>query len=357
MLAAARCAIWEDAPLLFTPSKGVVKHLIKQWGVSKTHHAIVKTINPNCYRLHPKTPPGLHTLTENEDVLPRDLRLKLTSRDTVEKFVVFAASKDPAAPWRSRGMEKRDLPDVAVGVALAAHMARDHPKLGGVSLVVVPEYLEADPALENNLRAQKGEVLGGVVLGGPGRISDDTRTLLRQILHPPDQTGVVGALRESLGDLAGVIAAILALLVGAAASAAAVGAARTVITERRPTGQKGEPMTDEKSDAPKVETGTQPGETGAPAFHENSVEPSDQPRVTVYLEDGRHVTGVYKGEKKLGDVTFLKLADAQVVGLDQTNPAKAKETGVTLVPVARIALATTDPIPTTSAPGAGAGGS
>ena len=50
----------------------------------------VTTSQPNCYRLSPNTPPRLHTLTENEDVLPGDLRLN--SRDTVEKFVVFAAS-------------------------------------------------------------------------------------------------------------------------------------------------------------------------------------------------------------------------------------------------------------------------
>ena len=113
-------------------------------------------------------------------------------------------------------------------------------------------------------------------------------------------------------------------------------------------------MTD-KPDNPPVEPGSQPGGTGKPTPDEKPFEPSDQPRVTVYFDDGRRVTGVYKGEKKLGDVTFLKLADAQLVGFDQANPTTAKETAVTLVPVERIALATTDPIPTTSAPDASAG--
>jgi hypothetical protein len=156
---------------------------------------------------------------------------------------VFASSKDPAVPRRAGSAapsEKRDLPDVAVGLALAAHMARDHPNLGGVSLVLVPEYLEADPALENNLRAQHGEVLGGVVLGSDGRISDDTRTLLRQILRPTDRGAILGALQANRGNVEGLIAAILALLLAAAASAATVGAAqRSLIPESKTTDSRG----------------------------------------------------------------------------------------------------------------------
>jgi hypothetical protein len=339
VVTAAQCAAHDDAPLLFIPATGIrnsiVADLIASWGLPMRDQKTITALTPPCAA---QTPPGLHTLTENEDVvLPRDLRLR--PRTNLEKFVVFAATVVPSVPPRRRSgprTGKSDyLPDAAVGLALAAHMARDHREPGSVSLVVVPEYLEADPALENSLRAQHGEVLGGIVLGGVGRISDDTQTLLRQILRPPDQADILGALQGSLGDLGGVIAAILALVLGTAASAAAVGAAGSLIIKNTTT-KSGETVTEEHKRSN--------GETGSAADH-NPFDVSDHghPRVTVYVNGGRAVTGDYQGKETLGDATFIKLANAEVVGVDPGHLVKVK---AILVPVSKIELATTIAIAT-----------
>jgi hypothetical protein len=108
-----------------------------------------------------------------------------------------------------------DRPDVAVGLALAAHMARkDWP----VSLVVVPRYVEADSDLENALRKRRRQVTGGIVLGPTEVIPEDTRALLRQVLAATGRSGVLGALQGFLGSLDALVAAILALLGASAAS-------------------------------------------------------------------------------------------------------------------------------------------
>ena len=99
---------------------------------------------------------------------------------------------------------------VAVGLALAAHMAPE--TMGGVSVVVVPHNLEANPGLETDLRSEHSAVLGGVVLGGPDRISEDTRDLLRQILRQPERAAILEAVHSSLGDVGAILAAALALI-------------------------------------------------------------------------------------------------------------------------------------------------
>jgi hypothetical protein len=59
----------------------------------------------------------------------------------------------------------------------------------------------------------------------------------------------------------------------------------------------------------------------------------------VYLAGGREVTGLYQGEEVLGDVTFMKLSAAEVVGL---TPAHLVTAQATLVPVSKIDLAVTE---------------
>jgi hypothetical protein len=93
-------------------------------------------------------------------------------KKTLAPEIVFAAAKS-----------RTDLPDLAVGLALAGHLARSEK----VSLVVMPRYLEADPKLEHLLRTQHELVQGGVVLGQSGILSENTRALLREVLTSPDQ--------------------------------------------------------------------------------------------------------------------------------------------------------------------------
>jgi hypothetical protein len=350
MLDAAHCAVSEDAPLLFTRKErnSVVAELMKRWGPSAKETRVTDT-HSDCNPVYPGTPAGLRILTKNQDGFPPNIGVG--PKADLGSFVVFAASKDPSVPSPAGPTSMADLPDVAVGLALAAHIARDNPHLGDVSLVVVPEYLEADPALENDLRAQKREVLGGIVLGGPGRISDDTRTLLRQILRPPEDTSILGGLKGSLGDAAGVIAAILALLVGTTASVAAVGAARTVVDSKggRDMSEPEEPGT--QPPKPGEETSGDPprgrnddAATSVPSNARNTpfdVSERGEPLINVYLGGGGKVTGVYKGEETVGGVAFMKLAGAEIAGHAQDLPRV--KTNVTLIPVANIGFTTIEP--------------
>jgi hypothetical protein len=93
----------------------------------------------------------LSTLVASNQLLP--CPLPAARRDTLAPVVVFAvARRFPVTRTAAYP------PDVAVGLALASHlaihMATASPK---VSLVVVPRgYLEADPQLEQQLRDQRG---------------------------------------------------------------------------------------------------------------------------------------------------------------------------------------------------------
>jgi hypothetical protein len=340
MVKAAECAMADNAPLLFDAKDGtqppILEQLFDSWGKARTRKPAkgrhVRLKLPPCSG---RPPPDLHTLTGNEEVLPT--LMGVTPKPELGKFVVFAASKDPSVP-RDFGStyEGGDLPDVAVGLALAAHIARARPKLGGVSLVVVPEYLEADPALENDLRAQTGEVLGGIVLGGPGRISEDTRTLLRQILRPPAETGALAALQSSLGDTAGVIAAILALLVGGAAGIAAVDAVRNIVDS------KGEVIVTSSGSDDQPKDGRTATDNTPFDIRERG-----EPVINVYLSGGGKATGIYKGEETFGGVAFMKLAAAKIAEGGEEPPA-VTETVVTLIPVANIAYTTMQQPPASS---------
>ena len=112
--------------------------------------------------------------------------------------VVFAAAVEPGNPS-----------DVAIGLALAAHMVEANG--GKVSLVVIPHYLESDQELEKTLERQHELVTGGVVLGETPTVPEDTRVLLRQLLTSTDRQGVAAQLQDNLGSVASLIAALLAL--------------------------------------------------------------------------------------------------------------------------------------------------
>ena len=222
VISATHCAIDDNAPLLFQPPRGTrdveLDQLVSDWQPSPTK---VGAAQMPCSQSIPTALKGrLHSFTGNDTTLLS--RFGLRPEDHLAPFVIFAATRDSSTPPpRSRAAkswEPLDMPDVAVAVALAAHLARTSQGSDAVSVVIVPRYLEADPGLEQKLRDQGGGVLGGVVLGGPGRISEDTQTLLRQILRGPDKAGILGAVHGFLGDLLTVLAAVLALVAGAAAT-------------------------------------------------------------------------------------------------------------------------------------------
>jgi len=101
-----------------------------------------------------------------------------------------------------------ETPDVPVAFLLAERIATpDHQ----VSVIIVPPYLEADYALEDSLRSARTEVEGGVIVGGPIRIPDDTRLKVRSILVPRSSTAWVERLEKGLEPLEALLLALLTL--------------------------------------------------------------------------------------------------------------------------------------------------
>lgn len=215
-LSAARFAMVHDAPLLYVPRnlkrRQRVHTTIDNWraetGDSSDPVRITARSLGNARACGAKTHPvkvgRLSTLPASKELLPHLLPLRPQS--TLDSVVVFAVARRPGYP-----------PDVAVGLALAAHMAREYP---AVSLVVLPRYLEADRALENQLRDQRKLVQGGVVLGSAGILTEDTHALLRQILTSTDQQAVLSQKQTILSSISSSLDSVLPLIGGAAAAGA-----------------------------------------------------------------------------------------------------------------------------------------
>jgi hypothetical protein len=217
MFAAAQYAVKYDAPLLFTSGNSernrLVSAKVTAWMMASGDDkppVIVTFTTPyegsnSCLTsADPANINGVSTLK----VPDQPLRLRhLKPQDTLEPVVVFAAAVEPGNPS-----------DVAVGLALAAHMAEANGQK--VSLVVIPHYLESDQELENTLESQHELVTGGVVLGETPTVPEDTRVLLRQLLTSTDRQGVAAQLQANLGSVASLIAALLAL--GGLAAAAGI---------------------------------------------------------------------------------------------------------------------------------------
>jgi hypothetical protein len=202
-------------------------------------------------------------------------------------FVVLAAAK-------TRG----DLPDIAVGFALANHLAKAY---GHASFVVVPRYLEANARLEQQLRNEHQLVTGGVVLGQTGIISDDTRALLRQIITATNPQGTLAQIKGSLGDLGIALAALFALigvLTAARVAPALIGGGAGWIRDVLPIFP---PLERRENMGPETEEPRRsviPGRgrrTGAEAVSEGRkpflLRQIGEPEVTVWLRSGWRITG------------------------------------------------------------------
>jgi hypothetical protein len=224
IMGAARCAALHDAPLLFTSTnrarQEIVNATIMRWHPTWSPNTPGKRSGGFEPRLVMNPPEVTRCLKgEHWAMISRLSVLRVPSQqrqlrglrpqEMLAPFVIFAAAKSPGDP-----------PDIAVGLALAAHMARSDSQQK-VSLVAVPRYLEADPRLEDKLRGQRAEVDGGVVLGLPPVMPEDTRLLLRQIITSTDKQGILAQAQASLGSVGTLIAALAVLLgLGAAAGVA-----------------------------------------------------------------------------------------------------------------------------------------
>ncbi len=210
MLDAADCAMVKDAPLLFTSTdprrERLVRATIAAWRAASKGSAQPQPVR-GCVAPG-RSDLGQVSMLAATQPLVRLARIAPTK--TLHSVVVFAAEWAPGDP-----------PDVAIGMALAAHLAKTDGQ--AVSLVVVPRYLEADLGLENQLKDQRELVQGGVVLGSPSVLPEDTSALLRQLLRSVDQQGVLAQLENDLGFVGLLITALITLLgFGVVAAAAPV---------------------------------------------------------------------------------------------------------------------------------------
>jgi hypothetical protein len=206
MLGAAQCAVAHDAPLLFTSRdpkrQRRVDAKINDWrkietpkGLARPEVSVIHSQH-DLWRPIETTLPKLITIRTPRNVthclrkrhladIARLSTLEVPNplfrfsdvppQQTLAPVVVFAAAIQPGHP-----------PDVAVGLALAAHMASANREK--VSLVVVPHYLESDLELENKLQSQHKPVTGGVVLGQTPTVPED-RACLRRCKTTWDRSG------------------------------------------------------------------------------------------------------------------------------------------------------------------------
>lgn len=294
MWGAARCAVLHDAPLLFTrnqttsPNEPSVSSDLEVTSCLAKGHAEGRALR----RLKvPGSAPLLVTWDR------RERRIEIAPRTELVNTVVFVAAKAGSV-----------FPDVAVGLALAAHMAKSGYRK--VSLVVVPRYLEASPKLDNELRNGRELVTGGVVLGQTGIISDDERALLRQLITSTDLPGVLGQIQNTLGLVPAFLAALVALFGLGTAAAKAPGAARELSAGVSGGVARLRDQRKKKGDGkiPQTNTNSYGGEDQLGFLANLQGE-----TVTVWLRSGRQITGLLDGPVLgSGKQVVVELADAQI---------------------------------------------
>jgi len=319
MLKAAQCAIRNGAPLLYvTPSwKPLLpdRPTIEYW----PHASIVRFGMTACPRGDSRAPditlldvPAQQPLTH---LLPR-----VPAPGKLAPFVVFAAAFTPG-----------HLPDVAVGLALAAHLAST--RHAQVSLVVVQPYLEADPVLESQLQNQPTAVTGGVVLGETATVPQDTVALLRHLLRVPSQPSLLAQIRTNLQKIGALLTALLAL-VGAGAVAQA--AEPAVMQLRKALGKDPPPSSDDirtrriQTDGIVTTESPPPGRLDSPAPRRwrfpvaiwSSPTPwrkafgsKESLSVTCWLRSGLAVTGTFDDKNTPAGAKLWKIGAPELLGV------------------------------------------
>src|SRR5262249_53933599 len=229
-----------------------------------------------------------------------DLRTKpppkpavVTPAKKLASFIILAAPRSAS-----------QSPDVAIGLALGSHLVREGRT---VSLVVVPRDPLADKKAEELLRKHEELVQDGIVIGESGILSDDSRTLLRQVLTGPSRPSILGALQTTLGAIETLILAILALLgLKAVAPVAADLGTRFI--------QRGEYARNQSASGwrgwwPTVRSVLRP--KGGDVEKDPWRVRFKEERVTVWLRSGGSIQGKLRGESPDGllELTDVTLAD------------------------------------------------
>jgi hypothetical protein len=364
MLEAAQCAMAHDAPLLFTSLDPTRERLVQATIGSWSQHApatgaarfeVIKVLSqqdgtsclptgdpryasrlslfeipndPAQQSQLPRLPMACGTKKPRSATEGRHAQACVEQRQTLAPVVVFAAA---ISPW--------DAPDVAVGLAVAAHMATTGQK---VSLAIVPRYLEADPQLEQQLREQHELITGGIVLGQTPTVPDDTRALLRQLLVSRDWLAQLVATLTPVGSLA---VGILTLLGLGAVAAPDIAEQVVLVLESREESGKRTPRRKRRGGqnggsldmAREKKEPVPPAQGAAAQAQAGWIQELDGKRVTVWLRSGSAVNGVMMGLRiEDSALPVVRLADAKLSADRYGEPRQEAE--FVLVPVERIDL-------------------
>jgi hypothetical protein len=250
MLKAAADAAARDAPLLFIPRSKELPTALQQ---------LLKDRPQACIRLSPGAentkliPKALHNRKcpsrssapspnpTNVPVVawsqqPPPERMSLSSTSTSVPPTSTSASLLPAVgglnvvqpqDWKgstrlifATAQHAPDLPDVAVAVALAAHLnsapdLRTAPDDERFTVIVLPRYLQAEQDLAEVLRKHGTRVNEALLIGGSDAISDSLREVLKTTIVPLDSQKRWLAVREIIEKVGAFAVPVLILLIAA----------------------------------------------------------------------------------------------------------------------------------------------
>jgi hypothetical protein len=233
MLEAASIAATRDDPLLFTPLTREVPSALRKT-LTKRDKACVDLLGRNAElkrmpeTLHKREKSCKHHASPRSSGEAPRVRLIAFSRPSLLESALGPTLVHKrhieviAQPTKECKLAKTlvfatvqhapDVPDAAVAIVLASHLARNHGNKD-VGVVVLPRYLQLSPELQNFLRNCGSTVHEAFIVGGPAAVSDDLRDLLKVIVIPSDIEKRLAALKDLL-SLAGQLLVPIIVILG-----------------------------------------------------------------------------------------------------------------------------------------------
>jgi hypothetical protein len=215
--------------------------------------------------------------------------------------------------------DKRDLPDMAVAIALAAHLD------GGINrgeadrrtaVVAIPRRLEANAALEELLRKRSSRVREALLVGGSDVMTADLQTHLRATITPPNPKGKWEAVLAGVDRTLEAVLPITIILGLLAAAKSTTNKGRRLIESgtvgriwNRLRGRKTEPSEPVPPKQGEQGPGDQLEQLASNGLWEEVFAHYDLPvRVRVTLRNGRTVEGMHSTSPQMQSGSDLYLS-------------------------------------------------
>lgn len=260
--------------------------------------------------------------------------------EQLHSTVIFAAVKS-----------SRDAPDLAVALPLARQLSAPNR---GVTVVVTPPYLEANPPLSRFLSQSEETVESGIILGSTTRIPEATQAQLADLLNRQEDAAWLQRLATGLGPFGTLLIALLTLLSGWKVAQASTPIAEAVgigmETRVKPFFERGKDRSDDSgSDAERTsspEASDEGGVSATPAMTLGESTPAgdvwdpaslNAQRVGLRLKSGEVVIGTLDVEPvDLASIRFLRVTD---VRLERTRAGYSEEKlAILLVPWSEVLM-------------------